>query len=248
MNYPTIQNHDRLKETVNARDLHKFLEIGKDFTNWMKDQIKRARLVEYADYIKVAEKGELSKTGQTLTEYHITIESAKHIGMMSQSDKGFEVRDYFIDCEKKAQVAQAALPQDYSQALRMLADEVESKKVLAMENEQQRHTIQAKDKYIVVSNEASIKAGEIKVSEFCKSHDFIDIGQNKMYTWLRDKGFLFQGSREPIQKYVNLGWFTWKPSQEKHGGKFRSCLRITPRGKVKLASLYMDSMEQGGFA
>ncbi|MDX8383953.1 MAG: Rha family transcriptional regulator [Ghiorsea sp.] len=143
---------------------------------------------------------------------------------------------------------QPSLPQDFSQALRMLADEVESKKVLAIENEQQRHTIKAKDKYIVVSNEASIKAGEIKVSEFCKSHDFIDIGQNKMYGWLRDKGFLFQGSREPIQKYVNLGWFTWKPSQEKHGGKFRSSLRITPRGKVKLASLYMDSMEQGGMA
>ncbi|MDX8382765.1 MAG: antA/AntB antirepressor family protein [Ghiorsea sp.] len=244
MNYPTIQNHDKLKETVNARDLHKFLEIKKDFTDWMKDQIKRARLVEYADYVTLPLKVER----QILNEYHITIESAKHIGMMSQSDKGFEVRDYFIDCEKKAQAAQAALPQDFSQALRMLADEVESKKVLAIENEQQRHTIQAKDKYIVVSNEASIKAGEIKVSEFCKSHDFIDIGQNKMYGWLREKGFLFQGSREPIQKYVNLGWFTWKPSQEKHGGKFRSSLRITPRGKVKLASLYMDSMEQGGMA
>ena len=28
-------------------------------------------------------------------------------------------------------------------------------------------------------------------------------------------------SREPYQKYVNLGYLRWKPSLEEHGGKIR---------------------------
>src|SRR5690606_28048169 len=49
------------------------------------------------------------------SEYHLTIEAGKHIAMMSGTDKGFEVRDYFIECERLAMepakaVAQVADP------------------------------------------------------------------------------------------------------------------------------------------
>jgi anti-repressor protein len=92
------QNIDTV-QTVNARELHAFLEIGKDFSNWIKAQLERARLVEDRDFVKVAQKGELG--GQTRIEYFLTIEAAKHIAMMSGSEKGFEVREYFIECERR---------------------------------------------------------------------------------------------------------------------------------------------------
>lgn len=38
------------KPTVNARDLHKFLEVGKDFSNWIKDRIGKYGFVLGADY------------------------------------------------------------------------------------------------------------------------------------------------------------------------------------------------------
>jgi phage anti-repressor protein len=82
--------------TVNARDLWKGLGIKKDFSNWIKAQIERAFLVEGRDFIKVPQKGELSKTGQIKQEYFLTIESAKHIAMMSGPEKGYEHREYFI--------------------------------------------------------------------------------------------------------------------------------------------------------
>jgi phage anti-repressor protein/phage antirepressor YoqD-like protein len=88
--------------SVNARDLHSFLEVGKDFSNWIKAQVERARLVEHRDFEKVAQKGELSATGQTRIDYFLTFDAAKHIGMMTGTDKGFEVRDYFIECERRA--------------------------------------------------------------------------------------------------------------------------------------------------
>lgn len=43
--------------TVNARDLHAFLGVGKDFSAWIKKQIGRARLVENRDFITVPLKG-----------------------------------------------------------------------------------------------------------------------------------------------------------------------------------------------
>ncbi len=90
-------------QTVNARDLHAFLGVARDFSNWIKDQINRARLTENRDFVKLAEKGELSATGQTRIEYFLTLDAAKHVAMMAGTDKGFEVRDYFIECEQQAQ-------------------------------------------------------------------------------------------------------------------------------------------------
>lgn len=97
-------------QTVNARDLHSFLGVAKDFSDWIKAQIKRARLVEGQDYVVFPLKGE---KGRPTLEYSLTIDAAKHISMMSGTDKGFEARQYFIECERivqKATSAVAALP------------------------------------------------------------------------------------------------------------------------------------------
>ena len=113
-------------KTVNARDLHAFLEIGKDFTNWVKDQIQRARLIESRDYVVFAQQGESG--GKPRSEYHLTIDAGKHIAMMSQTEKGFEVRDYFIECERRALTAiTPALPRSFAEALRLAADELEAR-------------------------------------------------------------------------------------------------------------------------
>jgi phage anti-repressor protein len=87
-------------ETVSARDLHSFLEIGKDFSSWVKAQIERGRLIENVHFVrenKLTQKGEQGKI-----EYHLSFDAAKHIGMMCGTEKGFQVRDYFLECERRA--------------------------------------------------------------------------------------------------------------------------------------------------
>ncbi len=98
-------------QTVNARDLYNFLEIRKDFSDWVKAQIGRARLVENRDYIAVPQKGDVIindlqglRAGLDYSiSYFLTLESAKHISMMSGTEKGYEVREYFLKCERTAQ-------------------------------------------------------------------------------------------------------------------------------------------------
>ena len=38
------------KRAVSARDLHKFLESKRDFSNWIKDRIEKYGLIENQDY------------------------------------------------------------------------------------------------------------------------------------------------------------------------------------------------------
>ena len=138
------------------------------------------------------------------------------------------------------------------------SDEIEAAKawIEAKESEKaalslvasQKETIQHKDDLIRISNEANVKAGEILVREFVKSQDLVDMGEKQFYQWMRDQGYLLKGSREPSQKYVKLGYFTWKPSEELHGGKFRYTMRVTPRGKVWLAAKYMAYLDTLGFS
>lgn len=103
----------RLIQTVDGRALHAFLELGKDYSNWIKTAIARARLVEDRDYViqkdnstecNFAQKGvanDAVKQGIRPIEYHLSIDAAVHIGMMSNTERGFEVREYFIQKEKE---------------------------------------------------------------------------------------------------------------------------------------------------
>ena len=88
-------------KVVNARYLHAFLEIGKDFSSWVKVQIQRCDLVENQDYQVFTQKGENLLGGRPSVEYALSIEAAKEIAMMSQTPKGKMARRYFIECERR---------------------------------------------------------------------------------------------------------------------------------------------------
>lgn len=115
-------------QTVNARELHSYLGVGKDFSNWVKAQIKRADLVEGVDYVTVAQKGVGGKFDSI--DYHLTIDAGKNIAMLSGTAKGKEVRAYFIECERKAISASHQSP---AQMLMAMAQQF-----LLVEQEQQR--------------------------------------------------------------------------------------------------------------
>lgn len=49
---PVFQS-DSQQLLCNARDLHAFLEVGRDFSNWMKDRIKKYGFVEGEDFLTI---------------------------------------------------------------------------------------------------------------------------------------------------------------------------------------------------
>lgn len=105
-------------QTVNARELHAFLEIGKDFSTWITDRINKYNLLENQDFVCSPILGSKGRGGHNRKDYHLTLSVAKELSMLENNKKGKEARLYFIECERRLkQVAtlQIANPQiDYS--------------------------------------------------------------------------------------------------------------------------------------
>ncbi|MEO5364472.1 MAG: antA/AntB antirepressor family protein [Magnetococcus sp. DMHC-8] len=94
-------------QTVNARDLHAFLNVGKFFANWITDRIEQGGFVDGMDYITNDFLPDLAKNesntgrGRPTKDYFLSLDTAKHLAMMERNERGKQARQYFIDCEKR---------------------------------------------------------------------------------------------------------------------------------------------------
>ncbi|WP_392421107.1 antA/AntB antirepressor family protein (plasmid) [Capnocytophaga canis] len=107
------------QKVVSARELHKFLGVGRDFSNWIKDRIEKYDFIENQDFEVFANFGENPKGGRPLIEYALTLNMAKELSMVENNEKGKQARRYFISIEKKyieqlKALAQPKVIEDYS--------------------------------------------------------------------------------------------------------------------------------------
>lgn len=123
---------DNVVQTVNARELHAFLESKQDFSTWIKVRIDQYGFIENQDYIRLHKKMEANNA--TIIDYHVTIDMAKELSMVERNTKGKEARRYFIECEKQLKEARAKLS---TLEILRLAMEAEQARLLAIEQRDQ---------------------------------------------------------------------------------------------------------------
>lgn len=105
----------RQTNIVSARDLHKALGVGKDFSTWITDRITDYGFAIGSDYIvNKAISPKLGKSpagaacspiavGRPGKDYLLSISTAKEIAMLERNEQGRAVRRYFIQCEEQLQ-------------------------------------------------------------------------------------------------------------------------------------------------
>jgi anti-repressor protein len=97
-------------KAVSARELHEFLEIGKDFSTWIKNRIDEYDFTENEDYSLLPNFGEQNgRGGHNKIEYALSIDMAKELSMVEKNAKGKQARRYFIAIEKKATQTQPVM-------------------------------------------------------------------------------------------------------------------------------------------
>lgn len=64
-------------QAVSARELHKALEIGRDFSSWIKPILED--FIEDLDYLVFPETGENPNGGRPSIEYAVSMDVAKHL-------------------------------------------------------------------------------------------------------------------------------------------------------------------------
>ena len=198
---------EEVQQTVNARELHDFLEIKKDFSDWIKVQIERAGFIDGIDYTKLQhvvtpKKGSGKFSAPARIEYFFTLSAAKEISMMSNTAKGKEARLYFIECERRVKklASTPSLP-DYPTALRQLASEIEKNKALENQNEVLENQIKETAPKVELADNFIKSEGDFYIRVVAKA---IGIGVETFFDWLR-KHKLINKTNEPYADFCKRG-------------------------------------------
>lgn len=203
-------NYDTEQPTVSARDLHEKLEISKRFSAWFETNSKG--FVEGQDYTSVLS-GTVVNNGATreIQDFNISTEMAKHICLMSRTEKGMQCRQYFIDLEKAWNTPEQIM----ARALKMANNSIESLKqsnaALLEDNERMKPKEIFAD--AVAASHTSILIGDL--AKLLKQNG-VDTGQKRLFDWLRENGYLIKRKgadwNMPTQKAMELKLFEVKES------------------------------------
>ena len=188
--------NDRI--TLSARELHEFLGVSTRYNDWIK------RMVEYGfnentDYQAITQKRVTAQGNETsFIDHEITLDMAKEIAMIQRSDKGKEVRQYFLELERRWNSPEAVM----NRAL-----EYSRKQVKALMEENKELKPKALFADAVSASDESILIGQL--AKLIRQNGY-EIGQNRLFEWMRENGFLIKsGSRrnQPTQKAMDLKLF-----------------------------------------
>jgi anti-repressor protein len=226
-----VTTNENDEQVVSARELHKALEISKRFSAWWEQNSKM--LVENEDFMGVPQ-GTPIKNGkgriQYLEDFVLTIDTAKHLAMQSQTEKGREVRDYFIKAEK-AWNSEDMILQRSRQILERRLDR------LQIENSQ----LQATNSKLAVENEAARPKVEYfdelvdrnMLTSFRDTAKLLNVKQRRFIDFLLDKKYVYRdkkGKLTPFAQYDN-NLFEIKESKNEKTAWAGTQTLITPKGR-----------------
>lgn len=101
------------RQLASARDLYKGLDLKIRFSLWVQKNFKE--FTEGEDFMSVSTDTDMPNGGvKHIQDYLITIDMAKGLCMMSKTEKGKEVRKYFIQVERKWNDPQEVVRRGYA--------------------------------------------------------------------------------------------------------------------------------------
>ena len=217
---------DGAVQTVNARDLHAFLEVGKDFSTWIKGRIEQYGFVEHHDFVTfdaAPQNGGAGNRGHRV-EYAISLDMAKELAMVERNDKGKQARLYFIECERRAKAnvidLTTALADPAKLRTVLLAY---TEKVMALEAKVQEQAPKAQF-HDAVSEAINCQS----IQEIAK---VLGTGPNRLFKFLRDEGLLMRNNL-PYQQHLDAGYFRVVEKQYNDGrGESHTYTRTLVTGK-----------------
>jgi anti-repressor protein len=236
-----VKNNQQL---VSARELYKGLNLKIRFSLWVKKNFDSFE--EGQDFTSVSVDTEVQNNGgiqkRELQDYLLTIDMAKELCMMSKTEKGKEVRKYFIQVEKNWNSPDMIM----HRALTISKNRVKLLEAKNNELTNQREELQSKINHdaddVLFSHAIRYSSHAIKIRELAAiltQNGFV-IGQNQLYKLLRLEHYISKHGTLPMGNKTKRGYF-----RIKHGitnGRAWSTTLVTPEGQKHIISKALRGM------
>lgn len=226
--------NENQEPVVSARDLHKELKVKTRFSEWVKQNFKI--LEEGYDFTSVVGTTVVNNGAvREIQDYALSLDAAKNLAMVSKTDKGKEVRKYFIQVEKDFNSPEKIM----ARAL-LMAD----KKVHKLEAQ-----IEADRPKVLFADAVEASETSILIGDFAKilRQNGYNIGQNRLFAWLRENGFLIRKNGEsynmPTQRSMDMKLFEVKgrTHQEPNGSiRISKTTKMTGRGQQYFINKFLN--------
>lgn len=194
---------DENNMTVSARDLHDALEVKTAFKDWF------PRMTEYgfsagADFNplifeRVQIEGNREVTRE-ITDYQISIDMAKEICMIQRTEKGKEVRRYFIDLEKAWNTPEQIMSRALRIADRTIAGLRDQVRKISVQNSQllvDKQVMQPKADYFDDLVDRNL------LTSFTDAAKEMGIKRKAFITFLIDHGYVYRDKKGDLTPRAN---------------------------------------------
>ena len=209
----TEENGEQL---VSARELYNFLEVTERFSNWFERQMQFG-FEESIDFTGC--KFFNTQANQELQDYVLKIDMAKEISMLARSEKGKQIRKYFLELEKAWNSPEKVM----ARALQIANHQIETYK---QQIEYQKPLVEFADKML-----GSKDSLLIRVYAKLLNDEGLKIGEKKLYSWFRDNGYLNKNN-EPYQQYMEYFEVKVSTYDTPFGTKTNTTTLIKPKGQL----------------
>lgn len=235
--------------TINARDLHEYLESGQDFSTWIKSRIDKYDFTEGEDFIRFHKKMEANNA--TMIEYHISLGMAKELSMVENNDKGKEARRYFIKIEEEYTRRPNIDAITRKDLAKMLLESEEEKERAVTEKRELQSKIAADQPKVDFATHIEMSVDDLCVRDYAKilCNNGFEIGEKRLFDFLRGLGYLTRDNK-PMQDYIKSGLFRLKVStyRSKSSGNIIEYTqpRITGKGQVYFHKIITEKYKPNG--
>lgn len=220
------------EQLVSARELHNFLEVTERFQQWFDKKIEKYNFIENKDYIGC--KFFHTQAKQELQDYLLKIQVAKEISMVQNNEKGKQAREYFIKCEEAWNSPEMILARAHQIQSKMLENYKDKVIILEKKIEEQKPKV-------IFANAVETSKTSILIGDLAKliKQNGHDIGQKRLFIWLRENGFLIKRNGSdynmPTQKAMEMELFEIKETAITHSDghiSINKTVKVTGKGQI----------------
>jgi len=229
---------------ISGRQLHMALDVDTPYRKWF------PRMCEYGftegvDFnpdknVHVQNEGNRA-IQREITDHHMTLSMAKEIAMLQRTEKGKEVRRYFIQLEEDWNTPEKVVARALVYSNKMLAD---ARAQLTAATE--RIALDAPK--VRFAESVADSEGTILIRELAKilKQNGYETGEQRLYAQLRQEGYLISNRKAadyntPTQRAAQMGLFVIKKSVITTASgetRVQNTTKVTGKGQVYFVNRY----------